>query len=333
MKVPTKSVTMDDVAREAGVSRALVSIAYRGVAGVSEETKKRVFAAADKLGYRPNRIAATLASKVSNTLGIFLQDLRNDIFADIFDGVREVANINGRHLVLAIGDIDGGMDARALDTLLQSRVDVVIAAGLVLPDVAVRQFARTMPMVSVMRLVEGVDGVYSDNLAGARAATRHLISLGHRRIAFLANPQTDGYLDRQRGFLEQMEAARLEPQIIPSHYSRGLAAQDIGEALDSTDCPTAIFAHNDQAALGVLDAMASRGLHAPADISVVGYDNSGVSKAPGTELTTVNLHGRKLGRDAAAMALQRLADPSAPANHKVRLPSLVVRTTTGPVAR
>ena len=327
---PLKSVTMEDVAREAGVSRALVSIAYRGVAGVSEESKRRIFAAAERLGYRPNRIAASLASRSASTLGVFLQDLRNDVFADMFDGVREIAEASSHHLVLAVGTIDGGRDVHALDTLLQSRVDVVIAAGLLLPDEQVRRFSAGVPVVSVARRINGVDSVYSDNFVGAQAAVRHLMGLGHRRIAFLANPQTDGYLDRLRGYLELMVGSGLSPQVVASDYSRSQAAQDVGPVLDSPERPTAIFAHNDQAALGVLDALASRGLKAPADVSVVGYDNTVVSKAPGTNLTTVDIHGRGLGRDAAIAAIHRITHPATPAVDVVSLPSLVVRGTTGP---
>lgn len=321
---------MADVAREAGVSRALVSIAYRGAVGVSEETKRRIIATGDRLGYRPNRIASRLRSKASTTIGVFLLELRNDVFADMFDGVREVAEQHDKHLVLSVGEIDGTRDIRALDSLARSRVDVIIAGGLLAPDEEIRKFVASVPVVSVMRLIPGVDGVVSDNHLGAQAATRHLLGLGHTRIAFLANPQTDGYLDRQRGYLELMREAGLQPQAIPSAYSRDLAARDIGRALDSPDRPTAVFAHNDQAAMGVLDAAASRGLRVPADLSVVGYDNTAVSKAPGTELTTVDLHGRDLGSEAARVALQRLADPAMEPAVSLSLPSLVVRRTTGP---
>jgi DNA-binding LacI/PurR family transcriptional regulator len=320
---------MADVAREAGVSKALVSIAYRGVAGVSEDTKRRIFATGDRLGYRPNRIAASLRSKASTTFGVFLLELRNDVFADTFDGVRDVAEVHDKHLVLGIGEIDGKRDLRALDNLARSRVDIVIAAGLLASDEEIRDFAASVPVISVMRLIPGVDSVVSDNHLGAQTATRHLLGLGHTRVAFLANPQTDGYLDRQRGYRELMREAGLQPQVIPSAYSRDLAARDIGPALDSPDRPTAVFAHNDQAAMGVLDAAASRGLRVPADLSVVGYDNTAVSKAPGTELTTVDIHGRDLGREAATIALQRLADPAMEPAVGLSLPSLVVRRTTG----
>ena len=219
---------MEDVARAAGVSRALVSIAYRGVPGVSERTRAKIFAAGERLGYVHNRIAAQLASKGGNTIGIFLQDLHNEIFADIHDGVREVAEAGGQQLVIAVGTIDGHQDTQSLETLLSHRVDIVVAAGLLMPDAELLAFAKRVPTVSVARAVAGVDSVFSDNFAGASLATQHLINLGHERIAFLANPQTDGYLDRRRGYEATMADAALAPSVTVTTYSRQQAALDAG---------------------------------------------------------------------------------------------------------
>ena len=329
-----RPVTMQDIATELGVSRALVSMAFRDVAGVSAQTRTTILETAERLGYRFNRVASRLASKVTNTLGVFLLDLRQDVYADMFDGIRAVADEQERHLVLAVGSIDGRRDAQALDSLFQSRVDVVIATGLLLPDDAVRAFNAQVPLVSVARQIDGVDSVHSDNIAGARAATDHLLKLGHERIVFLANPPTDGYLGRREGYASTMEAAGLEPWVVESSYSRRGAADDIAPVLSlpPESRPTAVFAHNDQAALGVLDAMADLGLTAPRDVSVVGYDNTLVSRAPGTSLTTVDIHGEELGRQAATAAARRLLDPEAAPVNLVSAPTLVVRSTTGPVS-
>lgn len=328
-----RSVTMDDVAREAGVSRALVSIAYRGVGGVSDDTRARIFHAGNTLGYRPNRIASQLASKVGNTVGMFLQDLHNDVFADVYDGVRGIIETYDQHLVLSVGAPGGERDEYALDALARLRVDVVIAVGLLEPDVSVQRFSYHVPVVVVARQIPEVDSVFLDNLLGARAAVNHLVELGHRQIAFLANPQTDGYLDRQRGYTLAMRSAGLVPRVVPSQYTRKDAADDIGPVLGGPNAPTAVFTHNDQAALGTLDAAAALGLSVPGDLSVVGYDNSSVSGAPGTQLTTVDIHGRQLGRAAAEVAISRLANPQAAQITRSFSPSLVVRSTTAPPAR
>ena len=173
----------------------------------------------------------------------------------------------------------------------------------------------------------------TNNLRGARLATEHLLGLGHRRIAFLANPQTDGYLDRRLGYLAAMGDAGLAGDVVVSRYSRQQAAADAHGLLtrDPANRPTAIFAHNDQAALGALDAATELGLGVPGDVSVVGYDNSQLSRGASTNLTTVDLHGSDLGRNAAELALRRLADSDAPPETRTSAPSLVVRGTTGPV--
>lgn len=324
---------MEDVAREAGVSRSLVSIAFRGAPGVSARRREQIFSAASRLGYRPNRVASRLASKAPKVLGVFLQDLRNDVFADIFDGIRDVADLAGAQLVLAAGAVDGGRDEAMLDTLAESRVGVVIAAGLMLDDVQVQQASTRVPIVSVARRVPGVSSVSADDRSGAYEAVRHLLTLGHTQIAFMANPQTDGYRDRLVGYRAAMADAGRPALVVRSSYSRDEAARDATEVLSAADAPTAIFAHNDRCAFGVLDAAFSLSIPVPANLSVVGFDNSSASSVPGRALTTVDLHGRTLGRVAAQIALARVDDPLEPVESRVFASSLVVRQTTAPPAR
>lgn len=321
-------VTMEDVAREAGVSRALVSIAFRGAPGVSEKTRDKIFAIAKNLGYVPNEIASRLASKGTDTIGVFLQDLHNDVFADVYDGIRSITEPAGLKLVLAIGGPTPESEAQALSTLMASRVGVVIAAGLTLSDSGVQSFAKNVRLVTVARQLPGIDAVYSDNFIGAKLATEHLIESGHSNIVFLSNPQSDGYYDRQRGYQDAMIKAGLTPNIVPSHYSRPEAAQDALTALAHTSRPTAFFAHNDQAALGVLDALVTSGLKPGIDVAVVGYDNSTISQMPVSALTTVNIDGAELGRQAASLALARLEHPTSTPEHKVLMPQLVVRQSS-----
>ena len=320
---------MEVVARAAGVSRSLVSLAYRQQPGVSEATRQHILAVGERLHYTPNQMASRLAGRGGNTLGVFLQDLHNDLFADIYDGLREIADAKRKHLVLSVGTIDGQRDSTSVDALLQSRVDVIIAAGLQMSDAEVVRWADRVPIVSVARMIPGVDSVTSDNAYGARIATEHLLQLGHRDIVFLANPPTDGCLDRRRGYIEAIRSAGLNPRITETSYARERAAVDAGALLDGENSPSAIFAHNDQSALGVLDALAVRNLTAGRDVSVVGYDNTSASRSPGTNLTTVDIHSRSLGNNAALMALRRLDDPDRPCDLHTSVPSLVIRSTTG----
>jgi DNA-binding LacI/PurR family transcriptional regulator len=127
-----------------------------------------------------------------------------------------------------------------------------------------------------------------------------------------------------------MRAAGLAPRVASSSYLRAQAAIDAAALLDGPEPPTAIFAHNDQAAFGVLDAAHDRGLVPGVDLSVVGYDNSSMSRAPGTALTTVDLHGAELGRAAAELAAERVSRPDAERLTRTSAPTLIVRGTTGP---
>lgn len=326
-------IRLADVAAAAGVSRSLASLVYRGAAGVAEATRARVLTAGARLGYSPNRAASQLAAQRGNSIGVFLQDLRNDLFADVHQGLREVAEQAGRHLVLTVGTLDGERDTASLLALEETRVDVVVAVGLRLDDTAVQAFAKRVPVVMVARRVEGLDGAESDNRVGARLAVEQLIALGHREIVFLANPPSDGYLDRRIGYVDAMRRAGLLARIVATTYDRSDTAAVAGALLDGATRPTALFAHNDQAALGVLDAMASRGLRPGEDIAVVGYDNSSASRLPGAGLTTVDIGGTQLGRLAGQLALRRIAEPDAAPQVHTITPRLMVRSTTGVPSR
>jgi DNA-binding LacI/PurR family transcriptional regulator len=325
-----KRVTLSDVATAAGVSRSLASLAYRGEEGVGDATRARILMVGDRLGYSPNRAAAQLASGRGDSIGFFVQDQRNDFFADVHEGLRDVAEATGRHLVLSVGTIDGGRDADGVRALEQSRVDLVVAVGLQLSDIAVSAFAGRLPVVTVARRVEGLDAAESNNREGAAAAIAHLVALGHRDIVFLANPPSDGYHDRNLGYVDSMRRAGLVPRSIETTYARPDSAEVAGDVLDGASPPTALFAHNDVAALGVLDALSDRGLRPGVDVAVVGYDNSSASRLPGAGLTTVDIGGKELGRLAGELALRRIENPGAAPEVRTTEPRLIVRSTSGP---
>jgi DNA-binding LacI/PurR family transcriptional regulator len=325
-----KSPTMDDVAREAGVSRALVSIALRGANGVSDSSRAHILKVAKRMGYRPNAVAARLASKTSLTVGVFLLDLYNYVFADIYEGIRSVISNSGRHIVLAIGSADATRDVEAMESLLESRVGVVIAAGLQLPDREVQRFARATPLVSTTRAVPGIDSALCDDQAGAQLAVSHLHALGHRRIAHLASPQRDGYQGRRRGYQAAMADRGLAPLVVEVEYTQAAAAEATTRLLALAEPPSAIFANNDVAALGVMDALDAGGLVVGEDVSVVGYDNTPVAQLPAVSLTSVDQHTALLGRNAAELALRRAARPDEAIEHRTSQPELVVRRSSRP---
>lgn len=331
VKPKLRRVTMEDVAREAGVSRALVSRAYRGSYGVSSDTKKRILSAGTRLGYQPNRIASQLASKSPGTIGVFLLNLRNSVFADTFDGIQSVLQHEEHDPVLAIGDSGGEGDKKALESLVRSRVGAVIAVGLLASDEFIKEFNRVVPIISATREVPRVDSIAPDDYAAGRLATTHLLQLGHQEILFLSNPLIEGYRGREQGYEATMRSAGMEPRVVETSYVPEYSYKATLQILDSGRQPTAIIAHNDHAALGVLDALYLRGLNAPNDISVIGFDNTPEAGAPRTSLTTVDIHATTIGRWAASAALQRVNDPHQDRILRTTTPSLVARRTSGPL--
>ena len=320
-----KKITIEDVAKAAGVSRSLVSIAYRGVAGVSEATAEHIFAVGKKLGYVPNLNAARLASKGLKTIGVFLQDLHNEVFADVYDGIRSVINEAEVQLVLTVGQATVGHDTKAMETLIASGVDVIIAAGLTMSDSELKRFASRSKLISVTRQCSGVSSVVANDYLGAKLATQHLITK-KSKVAFLANPQTDGYRDRYRGYVDAMNEADLEVMVRETTYSRVDAESDAKALLELG--AKAIFAHNDLAALGVIDAVISAELKPGVDISVVGFDNTSLSQTPVLALSSVDPKSHELGQNAARLALEALAQEKLEVTSVKLVPELKIRSTS-----
>ena len=321
---------MEDVARRAGVSRALVSIAFRGKKGVSDDTRRAIFEAAEALGYHHNAIAARLASHSSNTVGLYLLDIYNEVFADIFTGMREPVEASGHRLVLSVGDPSRDAERSTIDSLLNVRVDAAVLAGSLLPDQDLVSLSKAVRLVSVTRLVPGVDSVATDDRLGGRTAVEHLLSLGHQSIAYLV-PGTSSalYFDRELGYRDGMERAGLTPRVESCDLTLEGAARAAARVLAAGDAPTAIFAHNDVLALGVLEAAARLGIEVPSQLSVIGYDDTRVAGLRGVGLTTVNQQARRLGELAAEIAIGATPSPNGTAQHRLLVPSLVVRTSTG----
>lgn len=329
-----RSATQSDVAKEVGVSRTLVSFAFRGAPGVSDETKQAIFEAAKRLGYRPNAVAADLARKHRSAVGLYLMDIRNEVYADILSGVRTALPQDRNRLILSVSRSIDGEDQGALESLIEARVGIIIAATLLDSEERVRELAHIVPLVSVTRPVEGVDSVYSDDAAGARAATEHLIGLGHTRIAHLAGPVYDGHTVRRQSYAKTMRDAGLKPLMLAAEdFTQDAGQRAATELLSMTERPTAIFTHNDQLALGAREAAYAKGLSVPSELSLVGYDNSRTSGLHGIDLTSVDLHATELGQIAGTVALERLSNPEAPVADRRVTPKLVVRNSTAPPAR
>jgi DNA-binding LacI/PurR family transcriptional regulator len=332
--VASSHPTIIDVARRAGVSKSLVSMVMRGAPNVGAERRARVLLAAEELGYRPNAVARSLVRQRTNLVGILLSDLHNPYFTEVVDGIEESVFAAEYRALITSGSRQQAREERALETLLQLRVDGLILAGTVLDSRSIRNAARTCPVVLVARATRasGVDSVVNDDRAGAAMAVDHLISLGHTRITHIDGGAGAGAASRRSGFLAAMRRNGLEREarVVPGDFTEAGGAAGVRTLLASDDPPTAVFVSNDLAAIGALHTLEDAGLYVPEDVSLVGYDNTALAALGHIGLTTIDQPRREMGRTGVDLLLQRVESGRTEPRHLVIAPRLVVRRTTAP---
>ena len=333
---PGKPPTMEDVATRAGVSRALVSIVFRGLPGASPENRERVRRAAAELGFRPDRRASLLGSKRTNLLGVAF-GVGHEFHADLISDLYAAADRYGLELVLS-GVTERRSEQQAIAELLDFRCDAVLALGPTLSASELAAYGASTPVVVLARAVEapGIEVVRTDDELGARLATEHLLSLGHRTIVHLDGGRAPGAVERRRGFLRTMRTLDQDrAHLVPGGLSEadGVSAARRFLAERSGE-PTAVFAFNDQCAIGFLQTVRNAGVRVPGDLSLVGYDDSRLAHASWTRLTTVGQDTAALAEGAVTRAHARIrpADREPAFSHEGPLlisPTLVIRSTTG----
>lgn len=324
--------TMEDVAARAGVSRALVSLVMRGSEKVSERRRQAVLDAAAELGYAPHAMARSLASRTSTLLGVLVSDLHNPFFAEIVDGIDEIARAEGFELILNTGGLDVERERDAVTRLLSFRPAGLALLGAAVPAGVIADAARQSLVVVVARpaRIAGVDTVNDDGSLGARLAVDHLVELGHSRITHFDGGKTSEARIRREGYAAAMRAHGLRPDVVRSEYTDAGGEKAATRLLErGGTLPTAIVAANDVNAVGALSVFADAGLAVPDDISVVGYDNTALSGLRHVALTTVDQPRAEMGRLAAHTLVERARGERGTARRRLVTPSLVVRATTG----
>jgi DNA-binding LacI/PurR family transcriptional regulator len=330
----TGKPTMDDVARRAGVSRALVSLVMRESDKVSERSRAAVLRAADELGYRPNLIARNLASKQTRTIGLLINDLHNPYFPGVADGIKQAADRHGYRLLINSAFLSDADEQAALETFIDFRVDGIILTGTRASAASIERIATSVPVVVVSRPVPSklVDTINNDDRYGARLAVEHLIELGHRHICHIDGGRGAGASQRRSGYEATMRTHDLDPFVVHGSFTEASGATAAADMLASDRAVTAVFAGNDVSALGAIDTIVGAGLRVPHDISIVGYDNTFVAALRHVSLTSIDQKREEQGALAVEALLERVEGGRAVAKHQVLPPSLVVRDTTGPPA-
>jgi DNA-binding LacI/PurR family transcriptional regulator len=322
--------TMDDVARDAGVSRALVSLVMRDSDKVSDRSRHAVLASADRLGYRPNLNARHLASKRTGTVGVVINDLHNPYFPGVTDGIKRAADQHGLRLMLNSSFLFDSGELSAMDTFVDFQVDGIILIGARADVEAIERAATTMPTVIISRPMDSrvLDTVGNDDRLGATMATQHLIDLGHRHICHIEGGPSADAVERRNGYEITMRAHGLEPWTEAAHFTEESGVAAARRIFDSGRPCTAIFAGNDLSALGALDVIDSVGLSVPGDISLVGYDNTFIAALQHIGLTSIDQHGDRLGEIAIELLSERIEGRSE-ARHLTIAPTIVERDTSG----
>jgi LacI family transcriptional regulator len=332
--------TLRDVAERAGVHPSTASRALNPSTRslVNEDTVSRVLEAARQLGYRPNSLARALKTNRTFTIGMLVPDLTNPLFPPIVRGIEDSLGEADYTLILANTDNDAQKEHSIVRTMLARRVDGLILATAQRKAPVIDELIEAgMPVVLVNRTMDEprVPSVTGDDHAGIGLAVRHLVSLGHRRIAHVAGPQhvTTG-LTRYQSFIAWMKSEGQEPDpeliVFAEWFSEEPGAKAFQELIDRRDDFTAVVAANDLIAIGCYDVLKERDLRVAVDVSVVGYNDILFADKLSPPLTTIHIPHYQIGVKAAELILQVIeAGESSPV--AVRLaPSLVVRHSTGP---
>ncbi|HEY8527502.1 MAG TPA: LacI family DNA-binding transcriptional regulator [Acidimicrobiales bacterium] len=334
-------VTIADVAAYAGVGAGTVSRVLNNSPRVSAETRARVLAAIEVLDYRPNPMARGLSRGRCQTLGAVVPFFTHASAVERLRGV--MAGLDGSRYDLVLFNVESPVhrDEHLASLTRRDRADGLLIVSLPPPAADLDRLAAAgVPVVLLDARGHGVPAVVTDDVEGGRIATRHLLELGHERIAFIGDDPANPFgftssAERERGYRESLAEAGLAERpgdVAHGPHVREVARELAGQLLDrggEDGRPTAVFAASDTQALGVLEAARARGIRVPEDLSVVGFDDIEVSSYAG--LTTVRQPLRESGRKAIGLLLEALTseEPPPPEVHQLGL-ELVVRSTTAP---
>ena len=329
-------ITLEDVARHAGVSRATVSLVCRSSPLVADNTRERVEAAMAQLGYVYNRGAANLRSSRSRLVGLVLPDLSNPVFAEVVSGVEAACDAEGLHVLVVHSGDSRERQAELLQRLLEMRVDGLIisaATGTTQDDVSA--YARSdIPVVQVLRRFapDVLDYAGTDNHAGIQHATEHMLALGHQRVAFIGNASaTSVSHERHEGYLHALREAGIaaRPEYsVSCHQNLDDASRTAQALLDLPEPPTALVCFSDVIAFGATLGLYQRGLEPGRDVSVMGFDDVPWARSWRPALSTMAIAPRDIGRAAGGLLLRRIAAPGVEPLSHISDAVLVQRAST-----
>ncbi len=329
-----------EVAEQAGVSLGTVSNVLNRPEVVAEATRLRVQEVIEQLGFVRNGSAHQLRAGHSHHLGLVVLDVTNPFFTEVARGVEDAANEAGYVVILCNSDSSPEKEGRYLHVLQEQRTAGVLITP-VQNDVAYLQRLRQRDIAIVLldRPSQARDlcSVAIDDALGGELAARHLLELGHRRIAFVSGPLSiRQYAERRRGARRAIKMAGFDPneilsEIIAAQNARS-GEQCVETLLTHTRQPTAIFCANDLLALGVMRGLGQRGIKIPSDIALIGYDDVEFASMLSPALTSIRQPKYQLGRAAAELLLHEIGEAEKHQHTQIMYqPELIVRASTQPI--
>lgn len=336
----TKKITIKDIARIARVSPAAVSLVLNDKPGVGSDTRHRILRTARELNYLPNLAARSLVTRQSASIAMIITSIRNPIFPEIAEGVAEVLRESGYSLSLVSTFDDEEIEAKELAGLRARGVDGIIISSALVHGTNICMLAESgFPVVSVLRRVydcTGLDYVIVDNVRGGYLAVQHLIELGHTRIGIIRGPaNTSTGIERFEGAVKALQDHGLtlpEYLFFAGDFFKqcGYIAVQHFLGLPPAQRPSAIYACNDDMAVGAFEAILDNGLKIPEDMALVGFNNVEPTNLRAIEITTIDQRPHEMGRLAALRLMEKLQAPHPlQVYRKVLDPRLVIRRSCG----
>jgi LacI family transcriptional regulator len=327
------NVTLQQVAKHAGVSRATASLVLRGSPNISEATRDKVLASMQQLGYVYDRVAANLRSKASSTVGLIIMELANPFYSELLVGIHHELDKFGQTVILGTTFDSQTIQDRLLSTMLEHRVGGIILSVVPgSPSEPIDRISRLgIPVVLVGRKLPDAncDFVGIDNVLGGQIAADHLIQKGHRRIAFIGGlSQLSTWQGRKQGFDNAHHQAGLDIDsslVAESPATRQGGVDAIQKIINVPNPPTAAFCYNDSIAIGAMLKMKEMGLIPGQDMAIVGFDDIPEATIFSPKLTTVSSFPRLMGVHAARLLHSRLGGLDLEPQSIILKPELVVR--------
>lgn len=339
----SRPVTMQDIARAAGVSQSTVSRVLNDTptsVPIAAETRERVQEVATRLGYRPNPLARGLRGARTMLLGVIVREITDPFFSMAIDALSTEALARGYNVVLGSAHSKAD-EAIALKAVLETRhCDAILLLGDMRDEPKFLEDLRASqtPIIALWHgtELEGVPTVNIDNRAGMVAGLDHLLDLGHTRIAFVGGRPLGDIRERRTAFVEHLQGRGID---VPDEYVRNTTNDPAGgvsalEALMALPLPpTAVVCSSDHLATGVLHAASVHGIRVPEDLSVVGFDDIPMASFTVPPLTTVHMPVAEMTAVAARLAMDEADEDADPQHNFVMQPGLVVRESTGEAPR